>query len=210
MLQLSKEQKITQRCHFNEEVVEEIYSTICKLEPKNLMLVEFLSLVIDKDFIKNSTKISHFVDLYEEIRGKTLEQDHAYKGPAEEEMKFSKKKFIKLLKEMAKRLYPGHPSPYETTLYDRLTRTESDEHRMRLDDSIRKMLTRETVAALSELDKELQTAFEIYMPENYNLGLEFGWEEIKVLEKRLPIVCFLKFLYESEVIPHFVTPAQFL
>ena len=43
---------------------------------------------------------------------------------------------------MAKRLYPGHTNPYETILYDRLTRTESDEHKMRLDDSIRKMLTR--------------------------------------------------------------------
>ena len=65
---------------------------------------------------------------------------------------------------MAKRLYPGHNNPYETTLYDRLTRTESDEHKMRLDDSIRKMLTRETVAALVEIDRELQAAFEIYMP----------------------------------------------
>lgn len=81
---------------------------------------------------------------------------------------------------------------------------------MRLDDSIRKMLTRETVAALGEIDRELQTVFEIYMPENYNLGLEFGWEEIKVLEKRLPIICFLKFMFEAEVIPHFITPAQFL
>lgn len=82
MLQLSKEQKITQRAHFNEEVIEDIYSTICKLEPKNLMLVEFLSFVIDKDFIKNSIKIASFLDLYEEVRGKTLDQDHAYKGPA--------------------------------------------------------------------------------------------------------------------------------
>lgn len=142
MLQLAKEQKISVRAAFNEEVVEEIYSTICKLEPKNLMLVEFLSLVIEKDFIKNSTKLAQFVDLYEEVRGKTLDQDHACKGPAEEDLKFSKKKFIKLLKEMARRLYPGHPSPYETALYDRLTRSDPDDHRMRLDDSIRKMLTR--------------------------------------------------------------------
>lgn len=62
------------------------------------MLVEFLSLVIDKDFIKNSTKIAHFLELFEEVRGKPLDQDHANKGPAEEELKFSKKKFIKLLK----------------------------------------------------------------------------------------------------------------
>lgn len=42
------------------------------------MLVEFLSLVIEKEFIKNSNKIIHFVDLYEEIRGKNLDQDHGY------------------------------------------------------------------------------------------------------------------------------------
>lgn len=35
------------------------------------------------------------------------------------------------------------------------------------------------------------------MPENYNSGLEFTWDEIKVLEKKLPIVCFLKFLFEA-------------
>lgn len=48
------------------------------------------------------------------------------------------------------------------------------------------------------------------MPENYNSGLEFTWDEIKVLEKKLPIVSFLKFLFEAEVVPHFITPAQFI
>ncbi len=65
MLQLSKEQKISHRSPFSEEYIEEIYSTICKLEPKNLMLVEFLSLVIEKEFIRNSNKIMEFVELYE-------------------------------------------------------------------------------------------------------------------------------------------------
>jgi hypothetical protein len=48
------------------------------------------------------------------------------------------------------------------------------------------------------------------MPENYNQGLEFTWEEIKILEKKLPIICFLRFLYEAEVTPHFITGVQLL
>lgn len=64
-----------------------------------------------------------------------------------------------------------------------------------MDESIRKMLNKETISTINEYDQELQTVFEVYMPENYNLNLEFSWEEIKVLEKRLPIICCLRFLY---------------
>jgi hypothetical protein len=40
------------------------------------MLVEFLTLVIEKNLCKNSFKLQTFIDMYEEIRGKKLEQDH--------------------------------------------------------------------------------------------------------------------------------------
>ena len=40
------------------------------------MLVEFLTLVIEKNLCKNSFKLQSFIDMYEEIRGKKLEQDH--------------------------------------------------------------------------------------------------------------------------------------
>jgi hypothetical protein len=43
-----------------------------------------------------------------------------------EEQKFSKKKFLKLLKDLAKRLFPGHQNPYETVLFDKITTTYSD------------------------------------------------------------------------------------
>lgn len=85
-----------------------------------------------------------------------------------------------------------------------------EDHRIKIDDSLRKMLTKQTINTLDELDKEFQTIFEIYMPENYNQGLEFTWEEIKILEKKLPIICFLRFLYEAEVTPHFITGVQLL
>jgi len=42
------------------------------------------------------------------------------------------------------------------------------------------------------------------------MNLSFLWEEIKILEKKLPIICFLRFLNEAEVVPQFVQPAQFL
>ena len=72
------------------------------------------------------------------------------------------------------------------------------------------MLSKETIYAINEYDSELQSVFEIYMPENYNLNLEFKWQEIKALEKKLPIICCLRFLFEAEVIPHLISPSQFL
>lgn len=48
------------------------------------------------------------------------------------------------------------------------------------------------------------------MPENFNLNLEFRWDEIKVLEKKLPIICSLRFLFEAEVVPQCISPSVFL
>lgn len=38
MTQLAKEQKVQHRSSYNEELIEDIYNTICKLESKNLMM----------------------------------------------------------------------------------------------------------------------------------------------------------------------------
>lgn len=37
------------------------------------------------------------------------------------------------------------------------------------------MLTRETIITINDYDTELQTIFEVYMPENYNSNLDFSW-----------------------------------
>ena len=66
-----------------------------------------------------------------------------------EENRFGRKKFIKMLKEMAKRLYPGQSKAYETLLYEKLTRApDPEEHRIKLDETTKKLLTRETIAKL--------------------------------------------------------------
>lgn len=95
-------------------------------------------------------------------------------------------------------------------MFEKLTRIDTDEHRIKIDESVRKMLNRETIITLNDLDSELQAVFEVYMPENYNSGLEFSWDEIKVLEKKLPIICCLRFLYETELVPHFLSAVQFM
>ena len=135
-----------------------MYTTISKLEPKNLMLVEFLTLMIEKSLIKNCHKIQAFVDMYEEIKGKKLDQEHnsftmmnnrlqnttSYSNTSmnqnnlgsgnnngvilslstdKEEQKFNKKKFLKLLKDVAKMVYPGDSKAYEVSLYTKLMNT---------------------------------------------------------------------------------------
>ncbi len=72
------------------------------------------------------------------------------------------------------------------------------------------MLSREAITTISDYDNELQTIFEVYMPQNYNSNLEFNWQEIKILDKKLPIICCLRFLYETELIPHFLSAVQFM
>ncbi len=64
------------------------------------MLVEFLTLIIERDFIKNSNKLIFFADLYDEIKGKNLDAEHSYSknNLQVEQHKFSKKKFTKMLK----------------------------------------------------------------------------------------------------------------
>ena len=76
-----------------------------------------------------------------------------------------------------------------------MTKIDFDEFRIKVDDSIRKMFNKEIISTISEFDPELQSVFEIYMPENYNNNLDFRWEEIKVLEKKLPVICCLRFFY---------------
>ena len=75
MIQLDKEQKVQHRISFNEELIEELYSTICKIDPKNLMLVEFLSLIIERDFIRNSNKLVDFANIFEEFKQQHLAMD---------------------------------------------------------------------------------------------------------------------------------------
>lgn len=55
-------------------------------------------------------------------------------------------------------------------------RTEGDEHRLRVDESIRKLLNHEVITAISQYDAEFKGIFEAYMPENYNLALCFSWD----------------------------------
>lgn len=66
-----------------------------------------------------------------------------------EEPKFGRKKFISMLKELSKRIYPGIPNAYETIIYEKLTKIENDEHRVKVDESIRKMLNKGTIQVIN-------------------------------------------------------------
>jgi hypothetical protein len=47
------------------------------------MLVEFLTLIIERDFVRNSNKLIYFVDLYEEFKINSFDQDQ---NPKQNEM----------------------------------------------------------------------------------------------------------------------------
>mgnify|MGYP003688602863 CR=1 FL=1 len=131
------------------------------------MLIEFLILMIEKGFIKNSQKLAMFTDLYEEIKGKntleTIEVSQNISGnntnlsaqgkgneTTNEENKFHKKKFIKLLKEVSKKIYPGDQNAFETIIYEKIAGLEHEEQRLKIDESIKKILTFDTIKTLQE------------------------------------------------------------
>jgi hypothetical protein len=71
MLQLGKEKKKVNESEIDEERIEDIFTVLSKIEPKNLMLMELLIFLIEKGFVKNSCKIYVFMDLYHEIKGQS-------------------------------------------------------------------------------------------------------------------------------------------
>lgn len=75
MSQLAKEQKVQHRSSFSEDLIKELYNTICKIDPKNLMLVEFLSIIVEREFVRNSNKLVDFAQLFEEFRVQSSEVD---------------------------------------------------------------------------------------------------------------------------------------
>ena len=64
-----------------------------------------------------------------------------------------------MLKQLAKRLYPGYNNAYETILYEKLTKIDFEEVRIKVDDSIKKMLSKEVINTITEYENELQSIF---------------------------------------------------
>ncbi len=86
-----------------------------------------------------------------------------------------------MLKDIAKILYPGDSKAYESTLYLKLVMPDQEENRMKVDDNLKKFLNEDVINCLGQYNKELETLFEVYMPENYNSKLGFSWNEIRLL-----------------------------
>jgi hypothetical protein len=87
-----------------------------------------------------------------------------------------------MFKEMAKEFYPNDPLGFEKNVYKAVISNDHHEDvRIKMDDNIKKLITKETVNALKNFEKEFETVFEIYMPENFNAKMGFTWFEIKYL-----------------------------
>ena len=91
MLQLGKEKKTTNTNIVDEERIEDIFTVLAKIEPKNLMLIELLIFLIEKGFVKNSEKIYTFMDIYDSIKSEvSTSGNQSLKKNNGEEEKFSK------------------------------------------------------------------------------------------------------------------------
>lgn len=175
------------------------------------MLVELLSYLIEKGFVRNEYKLQYYMDLYDSIKGSVCEQVVVgYLGKPDEEEKFTCKKFIRVFKQIAKKQYPSDVLGFENYVYKAMIATQhSQDVRLKLDDNVKKYLTRETINVLRGFQRELEIIFEIYLPQNFNGRMGFSWEEIRYLQKKLPIMGFYRFLWDCEIAPNYVSGVQY-
>jgi hypothetical protein len=52
---------------------------------------------------------------------------------------------------------------------------DGEDGRMRLDETIKKFLTKETLKYVMDFEEDMHRVFVMYIPENYNKNLEFSW-----------------------------------
>lgn len=64
---------------------------------------------------------------------------------------------------------------FERIYYNRLVGVDGEDGRMRLDETVKKFLMRDTVKFLLDFEEDMQRAFVMYIPENYNKSLDFSW-----------------------------------
>lgn len=77
------------------------------------MLIELLVFLIEKGFVRNQHPLYYFMDVYDNVKGAISEQlPLMHKSKPDEEDKFSKKKFIKVFKQIAKKFYPCDSSGF--------------------------------------------------------------------------------------------------
>lgn len=89
--------------------------------------------------------------------------------------------------------------------YPKLVGIEVEENRMKVDDTLKKLMTKENLKGLMGYKEAFQQIFTMYSPENYNRKLKFFWNEIKLLNRKLPIICCLRFLADCEVCPNILS-----
>lgn len=165
----------------------------------------------------NSHGLRTYSNIFEEFSNKSIETDsmnitkNSTLNP-DEEKKFHKHKFIRLftvtlalIQELSKRLYPGDDTAFEYIFYNRLLGIDGEDGRMKIDETIKKFITKDTIKYLLDYEDDMHRVFIMYIPENYNKNLDFSWEEAKMLDRRLPIVCLLRFLWECEICPAIIS-----
>jgi hypothetical protein len=150
------------------------------------------------------------LDLYDSIKDNSGALEPHQKPKLEDDSKFSRKKFGKLLQEINKKMYPYDPLG-KSSIYKTLTSPDHPEEvRIKMDENLKKFITREMIDLLRTYEKELEIVYLIYIPENFNSKMGFSWQEIKFLEKKLPILAVLRFLWDCEIIPTYITPGHFI
>jgi hypothetical protein len=79
------------------------------------------------------------------------------------------------MQELSKRLYPADDTAFERIYYNRLVGIDGDDGRMRLDETVKKFVTRDALKCLLDFEEDMHRIFVIYIPENYNKNLDFSW-----------------------------------
>ena len=88
------------------------------------------------------------MDIYDSIKNEVISGgNQSVKKNNGEEEKFTKEKFLIFLKEIGKKIYPGNPEGFEIFIYQRIMSSDDDQ-RLKIEEVIKKTLTKETINKL--------------------------------------------------------------
>lgn len=132
------------------------------------------------------------------------------------EKTIQKQEFIFLLNELGKYLYhndKNHQDKVYNDLLGEKTQVEKDaisySRVMIMEETNRKMMMENAISILSSYEEEFKNLYLIYVEENYwtlkrQNRLLLNMREVELQNKRMTTVSFMRFLKESEIVPHLI------
>ncbi|KRW99650.1 hypothetical protein PPERSA_03451 [Pseudocohnilembus persalinus] len=199
-----------------EKRLDDLFNFFAKTEPNVLKISEFFLFCLDRSLISPKIGFSHIYEQILDILGPIEEDEIVKPSQSQKERSINRKQFNAIIEQLSKWIYHAESNNLQRMYIDILTeRTVANNDRVEnnrnpiSDDVTKKLLTEQAIAVLCQYEEELRACYVAYMTENYRKGsLLLKWEELAMDNKKLSTHAFARFLNDSQVVPHSMSPEQ--